>query len=81
MSLYHNNGAGIVCVLQAKPEHSSIALPGLVYVAILFSELSFDNADHRIINLSVSYLANYEVYRLLPWLLYNYVYDRILASS
>ena len=55
MSLYHYNGTDIVCVSQAKPEHSCSHARSCVYIA--FSEFCQpDNADHRMINLLVAWL-------------------------
>ena len=55
MSLYHYNGTDIVCVSQAKPEHSFSHAKSCVYIA--FSEFCQpDNADYRMINLSVAWL-------------------------
>ena len=54
MSSYHN-GTDIVCVSQAKPEHSFSHARSCVYIA--FSEFfQPGNADHRMINLSVAWL-------------------------
>ena len=55
MSLYHYNSTDIVCVPQAKPEHSFSHCRSCVYIA--FSEFCQpDNADHRMINLLVAWL-------------------------
>ena len=55
MSLYHYNGIDIVCVSQAKPKNSFSHARSCVYIA--FSEFCQpDNADHRMINLSVAWL-------------------------
>ena len=55
MSLYHYNGTDIVCVSQAKPEHSFSHARSCVYIA--FSEFCQPgNADYRMINLSVAWL-------------------------
>ena len=55
MSLFHYDGTDIVCVLQAKPEHSFNNARSCVCIA--FSEFCRpDNADHRIINVSVAWL-------------------------
>ena len=55
MSSYHYKGTDIVCVLQAKPEHSSSHARSCIYIA--FSEFCRSgNADHRMINLSVAWL-------------------------
>ena len=52
MSSYHYNGTDIVCVLQAKPEHLFSHAR-----SIAFHEFCWpSNADHRMINLSVSWL-------------------------
>ena len=54
MSSYHYNGTDIVCVSQAKPEHSFRHARSCVYIA--FSEFCQPgNADHRMINLSADY--------------------------
>ena len=55
MSLYHYNSTDIVCVSQAKPEHSFSHARSCVYIA--FSEFGQPgNADHRMTNLSVAWL-------------------------
>ena len=55
MSSYHYNGTDIVCVSQAKPEHSFRHARSCVYIA--FSEFCQPgNADHRMINLSVAWM-------------------------
>ena len=76
MSLYHYNGTDIVYVLQAKPEHSF----SHARYCIAFSEFyQPDNADHRMINLSVAWLIMQS--RLIATLLYSYVYDCILTTN
>ena len=55
MSSYHYNGTDIVCVSQAKPDHSFSHAKYCVHIALSeFSQPS--NADHRMINLSVAWL-------------------------
>ena len=58
MSLHHYNSTDIVCVSQAKPEHSFSHPRSCAYtVATALSEFCRPgNADHRMINLSVSWL-------------------------
>ena len=72
MSSYHYNGTDIVCVSQAKPEHSFNHARSCVYIA--FSEFCQPaNADHRMINLSVAWLIMQS--RLLHCYVYSYIYD------
>ena len=57
MSSYHYNGTDIVCVLQAKREHSFTHARSCVYIAFMISEFFWPgNADHRMIDLSVAWL-------------------------
>ena len=73
MSSYHYNSTDIVCVLQAKPEHSFSHAR-----SIAFREFCWPgNADHRIVNLSVAWLimksrllqCYISMYMTLHWLL------------
>ena len=66
MPSYHYKSTDIVCVSQAKPEHSFSHARSCVY--IVFSEFCWPgNADHRVINLSVAWLI------LKSRLLYCYI--------
>ena len=65
MSSYQYNGTDIVCVSQAKPEHSFSHARSYVYIA--FNEFCWSgNADHKMINLSVAWLT---MYMTVYWLL------------
>ena len=78
MPSYHYNGTDIVCLLQAKPEHSFSHARSCVYIA--FREFCRPcNADHRMINLSVAWMIMKS--RLLHCYIRSYEYDRILATS
>ena len=72
MSSYHYNGIDMVCMLQAKPEHSFSHARSCVYVA--FREFyQPGNADYRMINLSVAWLIMLHcyiaMYMTVYWLL------------
>ena len=67
MSSYHYNITDIVCVSQAKPEHSFSHARSCAYIA--FNGFCWPgNADHRMINLSVVWLI---MYMTVYWLIAN----------